>query len=249
MNNNIVIIVQARMSSTRLPNKVLRPFQDKRTILGILIQALQTLKLPLIIATSTSEADDAIAAFCTQKEVRCYRGDEKNVLNRFIEAANALNATHIVRICADNPLFLHQSVLPFIEHLKNTPTLDYISYRDSFGTPTIRTHWGLLGELVSLAALYKINELTQAAEYQEHVTNFIYTNPSTFSIKWLPAPSLLSNRNDVRFTIDDTDDFELIDELLSKLPSGWSLSGLLNLVDEEKNFLHRMKKNIEKYTK
>ena len=84
----IGIIIQARMTSTRLPGKVLKPFQDNSTILGRLCKNLKLLHLPMIIATSTNPDDDRIVEFCKKNKIQYFRGEEQNVLKRFLMPEN-----------------------------------------------------------------------------------------------------------------------------------------------------------------
>ena len=90
-------IVQARMGSTRLPQKVLRPFYEGKCILELLISKLnQIANTKIIIATSLNAENNIIEQFCKEHSVICFRGEENDVLKRFVDAANAYGIDHII---------------------------------------------------------------------------------------------------------------------------------------------------------
>jgi len=107
MNNSspITIIIQARMGSTRLPKKMLLPFEEQKGVLEILIDKILHLKseVSIVLATTTNPADDELALLAKQKNILVFRGDEDDVLKRFIDAAEQFNVQRIIRVCADNP--------------------------------------------------------------------------------------------------------------------------------------------------
>src|SRR5262245_53776967 len=120
-------IVQARVSSTRLPGKVLKP------ILGATMLARQMERLQrsqamdrLIVATSTDASDDAIEALCRASEVPCWRGSLDDVLDRFHGAARAHNATDVVRLTGDCPL-ADPLVIDAVVRLYRSSGVDYAS--------------------------------------------------------------------------------------------------------------------------
>ena len=101
----VVIIIQARMGSTRLPGKVLMTVLDK-PLLGYLIERLSRAKLvdEIVIATTENSLDDVIEKFCINSKISCYRGSEDNVLSRYYDASIRFKANYVVRICSDSPL-------------------------------------------------------------------------------------------------------------------------------------------------
>ena len=101
----VVAVVQARMTSRRLPGKVLTPLAGS-PVLGLVVGRLRraTRIDEVVVATSTDPSDDPVAAWCAQPGIRCHRGSLDDVLDRFLGAARASGATHVVRITADCPL-------------------------------------------------------------------------------------------------------------------------------------------------
>lgn len=208
MVNNLYFIIQARTGSSRLPNKVTLPFYKDQSILEIIIQRLKKnfQNYPIIVATSVLPEDMRIKQIADNCKVFSYLGDEKNVLKRFIDAATFFNATSVVRICADNP-FLDMTLLK--EIIENaSDKVDYVTH-EVLGIPSMRTHYGLWAEYVKTEALLKINQATEDCLYKEHVTNYIYTYPEKFIIKYLNADYIAKKLNNIRLTVDTKVDFEL----------------------------------------
>lgn len=252
--NNITIIIQARTGSTRLPNKMLLPIHNGKTILEIIVLNLLNYFDPsqIVIATSTIEKDNAIEMLAKKLRVQSFRGSENDVLDRFIKAAESFKADKVIRVCADNPLLqADQLKLLANEFLKTQ--CDYLSFAYSDGTPVIKAHIGLFAEAVSLMALKKAAELTTESLYHEHVTNYIYSHPQKFKINFLPLPSELKDRKEVRLTVDTQEDFDSVKEIVEGNYSGSNyeipISKILNYIDSNDRLIKSMKNEIERNTK
>ena len=213
------IIIQARSNSTRLPRKVLLPFYEKECILEILIDnfSQQFSNIPIIVATTTSQNDDEIVNIALNKGINIYRGDENNVLLRFIEASKKFNLKKIIRVCSDNIFLDMESIKIQINNLQNT-AFDYYGYCLHDETPTIITHFGLWTEGVTLEALEKISSATGEKIYNEHVTNYIYTHKDNFALNLEKIPIQFDRMNgEIRLTIDTLEDFILAQKIYSIL--------------------------------
>ncbi len=223
-------IVQARFGSTRLPRKIIRPFFEDKTILDLLIDKLKTFEdIDIIIATSSNSENDIIESIAKKHGVKCYRGDENDVLNRFICSARYNNCERIIRICSDNPFIERKSLQKLIEKINCCSSFDYIGFRID-NKPSITTHYGFWGEYVSLGALEKVASLTNEALYREHVTNYIYTNPDKFNINWIDINN--SNlSNNIRLTIDTETDFMLCKEVYKQVENGNHYSTIDEIVE------------------
>mgnify|MGYP006191043849 FL=1 len=251
MNKSIAFFIQARTGSTRLPNKVLLPFDNENSILGILIQQLQTHfhQIPLVVCTSTATNDDAIVTFCENLNVTCFRGSENNVLERFIAAAKHFETEVVIRICADNPFLDIGFIAELLEFYDENPKADYWSFKNAADVPAIKTHFGFFAEIVTAKALEKVSELTNDSLYTEHVTNFIYSN-TFFSSQLKVMPDFLKHRNDLRFTIDDTTDFELLKEVFQfHKKNKYNIEKTILWVEKNPLLLNNMVANIKKYSK
>lgn len=242
-------IIQARLGSTRLPNKILLPFYKEECIIDIIIKKLSTFKdVGIIVATTTNSINDSLIQHL--KDIKIYRGDENDVLQRFIEAAEINQVDGIIRICSDNPFLDIESLEELISKAKGS-NVDYISFKIG-ETPSIKTHFGFWGEFVTLDALRKIRSLTKDSLYHEHVTNYIYTHPSEFKIEWLSTPDYLRNRHDIRLTIDQKEDFLTAQTIYKKLISHkewFGIREIIEILNKEPQLLESMKSQIKKNEK
>lgn len=206
---NLGIIIQARIGSTRLPFKMTLPFFNDRGILELLLSRLKKAGLAdeTIVATTENVRDDIICNIARNAGVSYFRGSESDVLDRFIQAANHYHVSKIIRICADNP-FLDIPALNELIALGRDTDMDYVSHCVSSGIPTIKTHFGFWAEYVALKALKSVSDMTDESIYHEHVTNYIYTHPDSFKVRLIPIPLALENRK-IRLTIDTLDDFRM----------------------------------------
>ncbi len=247
------IIIQARTGSTRLPGKVLADFYDGQSILEIIINRCKELDTawPVIVATSTADADKAIVNLATSCGVKTFAGDEQDVLKRFIDAAEQFGARKLIRVCADNP-FLDTGLLKELLAFADKREVEYASYEVAPGLPAIKSHWGIFAEYVTLEALQKVNSLTQESFYHEHVTNFCYGNPDQFRCEWIKAPELIYNQTGFRFTVDTPQDFEIAREMygiLQKAGKSCNFKELIALVTTNEKYRSVMRSQIEEQSK
>lgn len=213
----IGIIIQARLGSSRLPNKMVLPFYNNKGVFEIIVRKLKKEfnEIPIIVSTTTNSIDSKLVELCKDIGVGFYRGSENDVLQRFIDTSKEYGISKIIRICADNPFIDINYLSEVIDNFKNED-LDYCSFKTSKGVPTILTHYGFWGEAVSLSALIKVKELTKDEFYYEHVTNFIYSNPNLFRIKLIFMPTKVEDFKNIRMTIDTKADFLLLQEIYSE---------------------------------
>jgi spore coat polysaccharide biosynthesis protein SpsF (cytidylyltransferase family) len=247
------IIIQARTGSNRLPGKMTLPFFEDQDLITLMINKfrLHSGGIPFVIATTLSPGDDIIAAICEKFGVSCFRGSENDVLDRFIKTAEQYNFETIIRVCADNPFFDVTSTL-LLAGMLNANKVDYMGYKMDRNLPSIKTHIGLWGEAVTLRALIKAGSITNDSLYREHVTNYLYNHPQTFSIGLVPAPRGLGNRTDLRFTLDTREDYELHRNIYRQLAEEGNtdnLPALVELIDQNKGFKEVMKNQITQNTK
>ncbi len=207
----VIAIIQARMGSTRLPGKILKKVQGK-TLLEIQLERLKqsTLIQQVIVATTTQAQDDSVVDLCKQLNVDFYRGSEEDVLSRYYEAAVIFKANVIVRLTSDCPLIDPVIVDEVIAtYIRQQDSVDYVSNTLERTYPR-----GLDVEVFSFKALEKT--LTEAIlqRDREHVTAYIYSNPNMFRIDQVKGEHDYSN---FRWTVDTTEDFELIQRILNVL--------------------------------
>ena len=244
---NIGIIIQARMGSTRLPGKILKPFYGGKTLLETLLENLHKVKgVKVIVATSVNKNNDQLESFLRERNELVYRGSENDVLDRFIKAAEENNVEGIVRICSDNPFMDWHGVAKLVEKAK-TSDADYIGFRIN-EKPSILTHFGFWGEYVTLNALKRVYSTTDlGTPAHEHVTFHVYKHPEEYKCEWIAGPDFLEGRDDIRLTIDTPDDLQNALKVYSDLKSkndNFTLNDVVEYLDTHEEIKQSMIKNI-----
>lgn len=218
------------------------------TILDILLERLKMdfPDMPIVVATTTSPRDEAMVDVAERNGVWSFRGSEDDVLQRFVDAAEFFGFSHVVRICADNPM-LSSSLLKALLQAWGEGKADYCSYQLPDGTPTIRSHYGLFCECVRTDALKKV--ITQTAEpfFHEHVTNYLYNHPKEFTLQFLPAPAILNDYPQIRLTIDTAGDFENAVKVYREFIEGkleFNAENTVKVLKQQQSLLEAMNKEI-----
>ena len=221
------IYVQARMGSTRLPGKVMKPVLGK-PLLEYLIERLHRVKEAddCAILTTTNPRDDVLVNFCEKLGVACYRGPEEDVLERYYRVALERKPDAIVRITSDCPLIDPDEVDKVIRTFQESfPTYDYVSNSIERTYPR-----GLDAEIFSYNALEQAFYEAKAPFEREHVTPYIYNHPKLFRFKNVSANEILNSH---RWTVDTEEDFMLIRLILESLYPGnpnFKMQDILNLL-------------------
>lgn len=247
------IIIQARTGSTRLPNKMILPFFNGRGIFETIVTRLKEAKLnlPIVLATTTNPVDIELEKIALKQGILCFKGNENNVLDRYIKASEEFDFEKIIRICADNP-FLDLSALKAQIRAFTMNDVDYWCYALSNNTPTIKTHYGFWAEGVKIKALKNVAEATNEKRYQEHVTNYIYSHPKSFSIHYETINKTIEKEKNIRLTIDTQKDFELCKKIyndikLLKIPT--TAIDVLDYVNNKQQYIKIMEGEIANNTK
>jgi len=225
-----VIIVQARMASTRLPGKIMKKVLDK-TLLEYQLERLFRVKQAdqVVIATTDHGEEQPIVSLCEKLGVPYFRGSEQDVLARYHGAATEYGAGVVVRITSDCPLIdpaVVDMVISF--YLAHKEEYDYVS--NTF--PELTYPRGMDTEVFSYKALKEAYEQAQDQAEREHVTIFIKRRPKRYRIKNLPYDKDYSH---YRWTVDTPEDFALIEKMITALyPANpyFSLEDCLLLMEE-----------------
>ena len=240
------IILQARTGSTRMPEKVILPFYQEQSILDLLLEKVKKTGIPAVVATTVNPSDDRICTLAANHDIPVFRGSENDVLDRFIQASRQSDFSKIIRVCADNPFLDLAGMQTLISKFEKSEA-DYLSFQLAGNKPSILTHFGFWTEAVRLDALEKAQQLTSEKLYHEHVTNFIYSNPSLFNVKFIQADSLVFSRTDIRMTLDTPEDFEIQQQIfaaISKENPNFALPEIVSWLDRHPEILERMKSEI-----
>ena len=200
----ILAILQARMSSTRLPGKVLKPLAGAPALQRQVERVARAERIDrLIVATSDRPEDDDIADICEGLGVSCYRGDLDNVLDRFYRAAQTLAPQHVVRLTGDCPLADWRLIDRLIEtHLSGG--YDYASTVMPRCYPK-----GLDAEIMTLAALETAWREAADPYQREHVTPLLYQSQNRSRFR-LGSVSQAEDLSPLRWTLDRPEDYEMI---------------------------------------
>lgn len=223
-----VIIVQARMSATRLPGKPLKKVLEK-PLLIYLIERLKRVKNAdgVVIATTDKPEDQKIVEVAREEGVPFFCGSEENVLDRYYQAAKKESAEVIVRITGDCPL-IDPKVIDKAIALFFSGSYDYVSNTLERTYPR-----GMDVEVFSFAALEKVVKVAKAQEELEHVTPFFYRHPELFQLGCLKREEDQSKH---RLTVDTQEDFILVSRLIEHLyPENreFNLEDLLRVLQEK----------------
>ncbi|GAB4407530.1 MAG: glycosyltransferase family protein [Anaerolineae bacterium] len=220
----IVAIIQARMASTRLPGKVLAEIAGQPMLYHVIQRTQQTRNLDLVVvATSTNQADDAIAQFCQTANLPCFRGSENDVLDRYYQAARHFEAEIIVRLTADCPL-LDPKVIAKVVQTFQAGIFDYVSNTLQCTYPD-----GLDTEVFSLAALTQAWLEAHLASEREHVTPYIWKNPAKFRLCNVAGEHDFSA---FRWTVDESQDLAFVRAVYEYLgPGPFGMAAILDLLE------------------
>lgn len=202
-------IVQARMTSTRFPGKVLADLMGEPMVLRQLERIARSALIDhIVLATSSDPTDDVLAEVVAKNGIAVVRGDLNDVLHRFIQVINVYDPNVVVRLTADCPLASPQVIDKVIEHFRSSHA-DYVSNTMSPTYPD-----GLDVEVVKAEVLRKVAELSNDAAEREHVTLGVYRRPELFKIENVENETDLSN---LRWTVDTEEDFEFIQKIYEDL--------------------------------
>jgi len=226
-----VIIVQARMSSTRLPGKVLMPLAGKPLLLRMLERVASSVEADkIVVATTVSRIDDRIEELCKKSGFACYRGHPTDLLERHYLAGEAFDADVVVKIPSDCPLIdpavIDRVILYYKTHF---PLFDYVSNLHPASYNDV--------ELMPLAVLEQAWQEASKDYEREHTTPYIWEQPLRYRIGNVIWDSGRDYSMSHRFTIDYKEDYDFIKRVYDELWSEtrpFSLTDVLELLDDKK---------------
>jgi spore coat polysaccharide biosynthesis protein SpsF len=200
----LLVVVQARTSSTRLPGKVLLPLAG-RPLLVRMLERLRAAKTPfsLCVATTREASDDPVAALAEQAGVSCVRGHPTDLLDRHIEAARRFDADAVAKIPSDCPLIDPAVVDRVLGAFLADPGVDFVSNLHPATWPD-----GYDVEVMRRDALEAAHSEARRPHEREHTTPFLWDRPDRFRIRNVTWDRDLQMTH--RLTIDYAEDYELI---------------------------------------
>jgi spore coat polysaccharide biosynthesis protein SpsF (cytidylyltransferase family) len=202
-------VVQARMSSERLPGKVLRPLAGKPALQYVL-ERLERAREPdlVVVATSVDPGDDPIEELCGQLGVQVHRGPLENVAERFGEVAERFDLSAFARVTADSPL-LDQRVVDRAVKLFREGNFDLVTNVFPSTFPS-----GQSVEVVARDAFGSAFAKMTDPDELEHVTLFFYRNPELFRIENFTAGH---DDGDLDVSLDTVEDARLLEAMLARM--------------------------------
>lgn len=240
-----ITTIEARMTSTRLPGKVLKKFHSTNPLynnlscLQILIERIKGSKFisEIIIATSDNNKDDEIEHFCKNNNIKCFRGSEHDVLGRLAGALTHSTDEHVIQLTGDNP-FIDPKVIDYTVgiYCREYPRYDFVTNN---GLLNPNDHEIPLGMDMSVFPAQKLIDnslLAQDNAYREHPTLFFYKNSrEIFKCLNVPIPSNWKRKRKIRLTFDTNEDYYLLQSIynhFSKTNIKFSLEEILNFLDK-----------------
>ncbi|SEF49503.1 spore coat polysaccharide biosynthesis protein SpsF [Xylanibacter ruminicola] len=206
-------VVQARLTSSRLPDKVVMKLgKTGKTIAEHVFERLSLCRNidKVVFAIPVGRNNDALESFLVEKGIPCFRGSEDNVLERFYNCIKTYEPEIVVRATSDNPFVDWQQVDAQIENL---PGFDYVSSKDA--------PLGTGAEVFYAKGLYEAYLKASSDREREHVTPYLYLHPELFRVNRIPYHLSLSGV--YRLTVDTDKDFELAQRVYDELYDGQAI--------------------------
>ena len=241
----IAAIIQSRMSATRLPNKTLTPI-GAHTLLGWTILAVKASHLvdKVIVATTTDTADEPVYDHAREYGVEAFRGDQDDVLDRFVQCARTFDVDVIVRISGDSPLW-SPWVSDFVIAQWQRCGVDYASncIQDTYPL-------GVQSEVFTREALEASVPLATLQTDHEHATPALRRHYPRFSVLSVTAPEPLA-RPQYRLCVDNHEDLSVVTELFARVPHTSDLPpdvlDVCRELDSDPDLVARNRSVVQKY--
>lgn len=206
--NKIVAIIQARCGSTRFPNKIFSDIDGKPLIWHVTERLKYAKSIDdIVVATTTNVKDNIVDRWCVRNSIKCFRGSENNVLNRYYMATETYPADIIVRITADDP-FKEPLVIDAVVNTLIEGHYDYVTNNYPPSYPE-----GLDCEAFTRNTLITMEKNATEDIEKEHVTQYIFRHLNEFNIKNVSSREMLKN---YRWTIDTKEDLQMVREIYNK---------------------------------
>lgn len=208
----VICIIQARLTSSRLPNKVIMPLgSSDKSIIEHILERLSLVKgiNQSVIAIPDTKGNDELADFFDKKSVEYYRGSENNVLKRYCDGIRKYNPDYVVRATSDNPLVDFENLDNLI-HQALSENADYTHYSDC---PI-----GLGIEICKASSLLYAEEHVQQDFEKEHVCPYLYLNKNIF--KNIDVSFSFDFGKNIRFTVDTPEDYEFVNIIYNNIYTG-----------------------------
>jgi len=216
------IVIQGRMSSTRLPGKTLMNLAGRPVIEHVVRRCRAALTVDrVVVALPDAAVDDSLYQWCVANEVPCVRGSTEDVLSRYIKALDVFPCRTLVRITADCPL-VDPGLIDSLLFLHETMGNDYTS---NVGPPDFPKGFDI--EVVSADVLRRVDAIARSQPHREHVTLYIRERASEFRSGSMAFGLEMS---DVRLTLDRPEDYQALQKIFDGLVSRQPLCSMYEIL-------------------
>ena len=224
--NKVLVLIQARMGSTRFPKKMMAELHGMPMIEWVLRRCGSANQIDqVVLATSDLQRDDVLADHAEICGFDVYRGNEADVLGRFAKAAEQYNADIIVRVCGDRPLVAAEAIDAAVTFFdKNDVDLAFNHI------PEGGQNWpmGFGCEVLSAQLLFEMSNNQQDEYYREHVTSYMWKHSENFKLIPTPFDFDICHSNILRFDVDTKQDLALLNQM-SGLTINSSIQDILDV--------------------
>ena len=203
------ILIQARLSSSRLPNKMLMRVGDVPLIEHVVRRCAVSKRADVIaVVTSTDSSDDPLYKFCLERGFAVYRGPLADVFERYVEAGNFFEIDLICRVCGDSPFVDVHQIDNLFDYAIRHDEYDYISMKKSID--------GFISEVFRADLLKCLNNEELSKEDREHVTLYVRDNPHRFNLHLIDM-GMTDLTGKISLTIDTIEDFQVCNRVAGYL--------------------------------
>lgn len=231
-------IIQARMGSSRLPKKVMKLVDGKNPVLYYVLKQVRYSKVlkKIVVATTKNPEDDKIVDYLKKIKLEYFRGNEKNVLERYYSCSKKFSFSTIVRITSDNPL-VDPSIIDTMLYEFENNDYDYMTNAVPRTFP-----YGTEVEIFTFEALEDAWKNAENEKEKEHVTLYFINHPEKFKIKNF---TLQDNMSFLRWTLDEEGDFIVIQKIIREIKKNpIRLEDILQLYSKKPE-LFKINKNVK----
>lgn len=200
----VVAIIQARMGSTRLPNKMMLYLGGYPVIEWVYQRVKKARRInQVVVAIPDLAKDQVLEYFLGQLGAEVFKGSENDLVERFYHCARYYRADHIVRVCADNPLVDPGEIDRLVEFFQQRH-LDY-----AYNHVPLQNQYpdGLGAEVTTMGVLQRIYEAEKTSAQHEHLFNFLHDNKDQFNIETFDPPGEELRRPDIKLDLDTSEDY------------------------------------------
>lgn len=212
----MLAIIQARMSSSRLPGKMMMKLADRPILSWVYDRVCQAANVDkVLVATSITSSDDPIEAYCSSRSMPIFRGSLEDVAGRFLAAVENEHAPAFIRINGDSPLIDPQIIDIGINQFKSEE-YDLVTNVQQRTFPK-----GQSVEIISTNAFKRLCDKQSLQADREHVTKLFYANNFEFKVKNFSSNP---NMSDIQLSVDTMEDFQRVEKIINLsggLPGGW----------------------------